>query len=407
MRVLQINAIYEKYSTGRTTKELHEALQSLGIESYVACTDIGSLKSHCYQIGSVFERKLHAFFSRVLGNQGYYSTHSTKRLIQFIDDIKPDVIHLRNLHSNYINLPLLLKYIGEKGIATVITLHDCWFFTGKCVYYIEVGCNRWLNGCGKCPALKQGNKSLIFDRSKKMLSDKQKLLGAIRRLAVIGVSQWVTNDASKSILKNASIIRCIYNWIDLEKFHPKDTSSLRKSLGLDGQFVVLGIAMSWNTQKGINIFNELANILPEKYQIILIGDASQLKEKNPKIMFIGTISNTEHLANYYSMADVYVNPTIQETFGKTTAEAMAAGTPVVAYNGTATPELLGEDGSCGFLVDQNSPELYKKHIISVCEKGNSNLSINARARAEQLFEKTANINQYIEVYNSLLQIKEN
>ena len=403
MRVLQINAVYEKYSTGRTTKELHEAMLAKGFESYVASPDLGSLNENCYLIGNHIDRKIHAVCSRFFGNQGYYSKRATMGLIDYIEKIHPDIIHLRNLHSNYINLPVLLGYIAEKQIATVITLHDSWFYTGKCVYYIEVNCDRWRYECGNCPALKIGNTSLFFDRSREMLLDKKRLFEKLEKLAVIGVSQWVVKDASESILKKARIIKCIYNWIDLEKFKPRDTLQYRKSLGLEKKKIILGIAMVWNQAKGINVFHKLADLLPDDYQIILVGNASEIREKHSNIMYLGTITDMSELVMLYSMADVFVNPTIQETFGKTTAEAMASGTPIVAYNGTATPELVGTDEKCGYLINDNTPEKYLDRIYQIVNSKNNYYGNNARKRAEALFSKDNNIQEYLNVYESLLQ----
>lgn len=167
MKVLQINAVYEKFSTGRTTKEMHEYFLNNGIESFVASPYIASLKKNAYMIGNKFDWKMHALFSRLTGLQGYFSRNETKKLINYIDRIKPDIIHLRNLHSNYINLHMLLNYISNNDIATVITLHDSWFYTGKCMYYIEEQCSKWKKKCGKCPSLKKGNPSFFFDCTKK------------------------------------------------------------------------------------------------------------------------------------------------------------------------------------------------------------------------------------------------
>ena len=341
--------------------------------------------------------------SRITGKQGYFSRFATKGLLDYISEVKPDVIHLRNLHSNYINLPMLLKYIAEKDIATVLTLHDCWFYTGKCVYYIECNCDRWEAHCGNCPALKAGNPSLFLDRTTEMLADKKKLFSAIRRLAVVGVSQWVTDDASKSILKDSAIVQCIYNWIDLERFQPRDCRELKKSMGIENKFVILGIAMSWNKLKGIEVFHELANLLPDDCQIVLAGDDSAVELKHAKIKYLGTIKDVDVLSKLYAMADVFVNPTIQETFGKTTAEAMACGTPVVAYNGTATPELVGKDGSCGYLIDENDARLYCDKILQIKMKAKSTFSKATRSRAEKLFSKDKNIQMYFEIYERLLK----
>lgn len=401
MRVLQINAVYEKFSTGRTTKELHEAMRGVGIESFVASPELASLSENAYKIGNKLDRKMHALCSRISGKQGYFSRQATKNLLKYISSIKPDVIHLRNLHSNYVNIPMLLNYIAQNDIAAVLTLHDSFFYTGKCVYYIEHDCSRWQKNCGRCPALRYGNPSFFLDKTAEMLEEKRHLFGAIRKLAVIGVSQWVTEDAKRSILKNAYTIKCIYNWIDLETFKPQNRAALKEAAGYSGKFLILGTAVSWCLQKGIDIFHNLADILPEDFLIILVGDASQIKEKNPKIKYLGTLNDTLAIRKLYAMADVFVNPTIQETFGKTTAEAMSCGTPVIAYNGTATPELIGTDGSCGFLIDNNTAENYKEKILELKRTGPETMGYNARARAEKLFSPKLNMEEYFSLYYEL------
>ena len=401
MTVLQINAVYEKYSTGRTCKELHTYFLSNNIDSYIASPDLNGLTDHSYKIGNKIDRKTHALLSRLLGNQGYYSKHSTKKLITFINSINPDVVILRNLHGNYINIELLLNYLSEKKIAVILVLHDCWFYTGKCVYYMEDHCDRWRRKCGKCPALKKGNPSLWFDKSSEMLEDKKRLFSKIDKLAVVGVSKWVSKDASISILRNAMIHTYIYNWIDLDKFQKKDVSLLKTKIGIENKKVILGIAMIWNQAKGYQIFNQLAEQLSDEYQIVLVGDYSKLDKVNAKIIHIGTVHDIDYLVQIYSMADVFVNPTIQETFGKTTAEALACGIPIVAYNGTATPELVGEDGKCGILVNSLNTDDYKTAIENVLSSG-LDYMYNCRHRAELLFDKDKNIEKYMDIINTMV-----
>ena len=405
MKVLQINAVYEKFSTGRLVKELHETLLQNSVESYVACPDLCGLQDNAFQIGNPMDWKIHALLSRITGKQGYFSWNATKKLLAYMDIIQPDIVHLHNLHNNYLNLPMLFHYLKNRKIAVVVTLHDCWCFTGKCMYYIEYGCSRWRNHCGKCPAQKAGNKSWYFDFSKKLRADKEKWFSWIDSLAVIGVSKWVTEDAAQSVIKDADIIQCIYNWIDLEGFRPRECSEFREVLGLKNQFVVLGIAMSWIPLKGIDIFHTLADLLPENCHIVLIGDDTVIEQKHPKIQYVGTIHNADLLAQYYAIADVFVNPTVQETFGMTTAEAMACGTPIIAYNGTATPELVGRDESCGFLVDKNDAESYYKKILEIQKRDTKSLGEAARKRAEKMFSKERNIQQYLDIYQKLLKNK--
>lgn len=271
MRVLQINAVYEKFSTGKLVKELHETMLAEKIESFVAAQDLAGYTENSYQIGNRIDWKYHSLMSRVSGKQGYFSKHATRKLLHDINTIMPDIIVLHNLHGNYLNIPMLFDFIVEHNIATVAILHDCWFYTGKCMYYIQHNCERWLHKCGDCPALHTGNPSFFFDRSTESLLEKKEFFSKIKKLAVIGVSQWVTDDARKSILKNAYTIRCIYNWIDLQVFRPFNCDELRQKLNLNNKFVILGVAMIWNTQKGLDVFNKLADMLSDNCQIILVG----------------------------------------------------------------------------------------------------------------------------------------
>ena len=211
MKIIQVNSVYGISSTGRTTFELDEFITSQGHESYVAYGENKVIVKDIFYIGTNWDHKLHALLSRFSGLVGYFSTFYTKKFIKVIDTISPDIIHLRNLHSNYIDIPLLLSYLAKNDISTVITLHDCFFYTGKCTHYTLDNCYKWQNDCGVCPRLRKDNKSWFFDRTKKMLRDKKQLFGNIKKLAVIGVSDCITEETKKPTLQNAVIIKRIYN----------------------------------------------------------------------------------------------------------------------------------------------------------------------------------------------------
>ena len=264
MKILQINSVYNISSTGRTTYELDEFLTARGHESYVANGENKVAGKDVFYMGTYWDHKLHALLSRLSGLVGYFSTVHTKKLIKNIESISPDILHLRNLHSNFIDIPLLLSYLAKKEISTVITLHDCFFYTGKCTHYTVDNCYKWQNDCGACPRLKKDNKSWFLDRTKKMLADKKQLFGNVKKLAVIGVSDWITNEAKKSILQNALIIERIYNWIDLDVFKPEQNS-------FSPDFIILGVASFWSKDKGLDKFIELASLLSDKMKIVLVG----------------------------------------------------------------------------------------------------------------------------------------
>lgn len=404
MKIVQINAVYNISSTGRTTTELHNALLQKGHESYVLCSKTnkyGDMNVEC--ISTEVDIKLHGLMSRLSGKQGYFSSCATRKIIKRLNEIKPDVVHLRNLHGNYINVPMILKYLAENNIATVVTLHDCWFFTGKCCYYTDDNCDKWQYGCGNCPALKKWNKSWLFDKSAEMLADKKHLFSNIEKLGVIGVSDWITNEAKQSILKDTKIVKRIYNWIDLQQFSPKDTMALRKDLNIENDFVVLGVSQYWSVEKGILKIIDVAKRMPE-CKFVLVGKMIESYDLPENVICIGLLSNADELAKYYSMADVLINPSVQETFGKTTAEAIASGTPVIGYNVTATPELIGVD--CGIVLelDCETDEIVNA-VKTIRSNGKKHYFENCINFAQNNFNKNNLIDEYIEVYKQLIDVE--
>lgn len=323
-----------------------------------------------------------------------------------MDDYKPDVVVLRNLHGNYINLPMLLKYLAEKQIPTVITLHDFWFVTGKCVYFTSSGCEKWQDKCGNCSNLQSGNPTWFFDRTEEMLADKIKYFSKINKLALIGVSDWVTREAKKSpVAKSAVLVKRIYNWIDLNKFRPCNTEQLRKSRGLEDKFVILGVSSVWTKKsvvdKGLRSFIKLAKMLPENYRIVLVGKMDADVSLPENIISVGKTDSVEELAQYYSMADVFVTFSAEETFGKVSAEALACGTPIVCYNSTANPELVGN--GCGAVLPLGDIEGIYSEIRKIALNGKANYSEACRTFAKESFDKEKNLNQYFELFKWLTE----
>lgn len=349
MKIVQINCVYATASTGRIVKGIGSCARENGLECIAAYSQGGAEDSLAFRFGSTAEQKLHALLSRLTGLQGYFSHCGTRRLLKKLDEIKPDAVHLHNLHSNNINLKLLLRYLAKHDIKTVLTLHDCWFFTGKCCYFTLAGCNGWKEGCGHCPNLKEDNKSLFFDRSRKVQKDKRNLFRNIPHLTVVGVSNWVTELARESVvLGEAEKLLTIHNGIDLEQFQPRE-SDLRKQLGLEGKFVLLGLAMGMSRRKGFYDFLKLADLLPEGMALVLAGLTKEQIQSLPKnIIGLERTNDVRTLAEIYTMADVFLNPSYEDTFGLVNAEALACGTPVITYRTGGCTEIVTED--CGIVV---------------------------------------------------------
>lgn len=397
MRIVQINCVYGTASTGRIVKGIEECARENGMECVAAYSQGMADDAQAFHFGSTAEQKLHALLSRVTGLQGYFSHFGTRTLLKRLDEIKPDIVHLHNLHSNNINLKMLLKYLAKNDIATVLTLHDCWFFTGKCCHFTMAGCKRWKTGCGNCSNLKEDNKSYFLDRTRKMLYDKKRWFGQIPRLAVVGVSDWVTDLARESfVLSDAVLYRTIHNGIDLDSFYPRKTD-LKQKFGLDGKFVALGLAMGMSKRKGYYDFLKLLKILPEDVKLVLAGLTKEQIEHLPEdIVGIERTHDVNRLAEIYSMADVFLNPSYEDTFGLVNAEALACGAPVITYRTGGCTEIV--DDTCGIVIDCGSVEQMRE-AISVLEKQPfSGQACTARANR---FNQWDRYRDYVNLYKEM------
>ena len=396
MKILHINAINDVKSTGRICKELAAVHREYGHETRVAHST-GPVTEGSYVIGDAVDVKLHALHARITGRQGYASRLATENLVREIERYGPDVVHLHNLHANYLHLKTLFDYLAVRDIPTVLTLHDCWFFTGKCTHYAAAGCDKWQHGCGECPLLKSDIPSWLFDRTSEMLADKRRWLTAIPRLGVVGVSDWITTEARFSFLGQANVIRRIHNWVDLDVFRPTETATLRERLGLTNKTVLLGVASTWGEAKGLTAFLDLARSRPDD-TFLLIGQLDDMQLPD-NVLHIPETNDARELARYYALADVFLNLSEEESFGNVTVEAMACGTPVVVIDATASPELVTDE--TGAVVSTRRLEDIAYGIDRVLARGKAAYSDACVTHARTNFALHDRARDYLDVYETL------
>lgn len=400
MKIVQINAVYGVGSTGRIAQDIARTLKAQGHENHIfwAISCRADENAAFYRIGSTLDHKLHAFWRRIDGKQGWHSKAATRRACKEILRIQPDVVHLHNLHSNYIHLPQLLKFLGDHKIPTLITLHDNWMYTcGFCTYYFHHNCDQWTSGCTDCPAVK-------YSGSAKMYRTKEKLYSRIPDLAVNGVSRWTAEDAACAMLKTAKHITCIYNWIDTQVFQPQgNTAAVREKYEIpEDHKLILGVAQDWSERKGLQEFIKMADELREKATVILVGQDNGVPQKE-NLRCIGFTNNRQELIDLYSAADVFVNPSRAETFGLVTAEAMSCGTPVVAYNNTGSAELVAPQ--CGALVPDGDAEALVSQTRKILESQKETYSDACRQWVLDNFEKQNQLQKYVELYKQIISEK--
>lgn len=397
---MQINAVYGVGSTGVIVKDLHELCLKNGIESYVSYSTTNKKANEIkngYVIGGTLGKKIHAVLCRLGGKQAYFSSFATKKLIKHINNIKPDIVHLHNLHSNYINMNMLLDYLGKNDIETIITLHDCWFYTGGCFHYTAAGCSKWLEGCGNCPKKMQDTPAILKDNSAKILSDRKKYFSAIKNLTVVGVSKWIEEEACKTFFKNAKTCH-IHNGIDTSFFKPTP-SDFRSKYKLEDKFLILAPANKWFKAVNKDTFDYFTNNLPDDCVMVMLGCTESQKSHLPKnVLTLDYIKDRDELRKVYSACDVFVNCTREESLSLVNVEAQACGTPVVTYRNTGAQETV--DNKCSFSVETgNYKELFET-VLKIKSAGKDSYTQECISCSYNMFDRNRNYKQYINLYSS-------
>lgn len=397
MRILQINAVYGHGSTGTIVRDIEQLCYAEGIECLVASPDPAVRQAkHGFVIGNTIDHKLHAALSRIYGKQAYYSRCATRALLKYMDCEKPDIVHLHNLHSNYIHLNMLLDYLAKRDIITIVTLHDCWFYTGGCFHYANAGCYRWLEKCGNCPKQKLDTPALLKDCSAQILADRKKYLLAIPRLIVTGVSDWIANEARRTFLKDTKVVT-IHNGIDLNVFKPTP-SDFRQRLGLEGKFVILGPANKWLSDVNKEVLAKFTKLMNSDEVLLLFGVDVQDTSNLPKnVITYGYTKNREELAQLYTVADVFANTSREDSLSLINVEAQACGTPVVTFDQTGPKETV--DGVNSFSVEVGNTEaMYRK--LSQFKHHSTNVD-QFRMFVTDVYEIKNNYSEYLSLYKNI------
>lgn len=334
MRVLQINSVCGIRSTGRICTDIAGVLEANGDDCKIGYGREKILEKHekyAVRIGGRLDELCHVAMTRVFDNTGFGSRRATKRFIKWVKAYDPDIIHLHNIHGYYIHIGVLFDYLKKAGKPVVWTLHDCWTFTGHCAYFSQINCNKWKEGgCSSCPQKRRYPASLLFDRSNKNYLKKKELFTGIDNMVIVTPSNWIADLTRQSFLGNYPV-KVIHNGIDVSVFKPTQ-SDFRKRYNLQGKVVILGVASVWGERKGFGDMIKLAELLSENERIVLVGLNEKQASALPKnIIGITRTNNAGELAQIYTAADVFVNPTYEDNYPTVNLEAQSCGTPVVTY----------------------------------------------------------------------------
>ena len=401
MRLLLINVALNCGSTGKIVEGIGGLAISQGWDVYVAhgarYVNQSSLKN--YQVTKKAGEILHYIESSLFDAQGRGSRRETKRFLQVIDEIKPDVVHIHNIHGCFLNFPILFQYLREKNIPVVWTLHDCWAMTGHCVHFMRTNCEQWKTQCVKCPQKHDFPSSYLLDRCKSNYTLKKQLFTAMEKLRITTVSSWLKGVVEQSYLRKFSV-DVVPNGVDTSKFVYTE-GDIWERYGIGDKKLVLAVASGFEERKGIYDFVKLSKMLPKEYQLLLVGtNDNDKKALSDNVIAVTRANGVKELAAFYSAADVLLSLSYEETFGLTIIEAMSCGTPAIVYDNTAQPELITPE--TGRVVESGNVEKVKEAVEEVCSKGKAHYSEACRMHALE-YDEARSYHKYLEVYEEVVK----
>ena len=346
MKVLIINSVCGRYSTGRICADIADRLSGEGHTVKIAYgrdTVPRGLEKYAVRIGSDLSVRKHAVLARLTDGSGLYSKKETAAFLRCADGFDPDLLWLHNIHGYYVNYEMLFGWIKSRPDMKVKwTLHDCWAFTGHCAYFSDAGCEKWKAGCSGCPNRKEYPASVI-DGSARNYEKKKAAFTGVSGMELTVPSEWLASLVGQSFLSGYPV-EVVSNTVDGTVFRPTE-SDFRSKHGLEDKKIVLGVASVWDRRKGLAEFLELSETLGPEWKVVLVGlSEKQIKALPEGVLGLPRTSSREELAGIYTASDVFVNPGREETFGMTTLEALRCGTPAVVYEGTACEEVARANG---------------------------------------------------------------
>jgi len=388
---------------------LHRGLRQLGINSHILTnsfdtlndsditTTSNSLKNKVMvKIRGNLESLPNRVYSKrrkIIYSTGFIGKNFTKtKIYQWAD-----IIHLHWINGGFINM----RHLDKIKKPVVWTMRDMWPMTGGCHYALD--CTAYKTGCGKCPQL---GSDFFFDLSKIVLARKKKFIP--KNIKLVGISSWLSECARQSHLFHGFDIQTISNNVDCKEFFPIPKSMARKILGLPekGKIILAGAQSLGNFYKGFDKYLHSLNYLNKKQNYLLFFgnvDKALLEKIGFEFTSLGFLHDTISLRLAYSAADVFVAPSLMDAFGKTLAESMACGTPVVCFNSTGPKDIVDHMKN-GYLADSFNSRDFADGIKWVLEdqKRLLELSYNGRKKVEDNFDSQVVARQYQTLYQDIL-----
>lgn len=406
--LLQINPVLRvNTSTGRIMQEIGELAMQHGWRSCIAYSKgrdgIKSCQSEVIPVGNKWSTIWHGLETRLFDRHGLASNEATRLFVKQIQELKPDVIHIHNIHGYFLNYQILFDFLAKSNIPVVWTVHDCWLYTGHCYYYSYAGCNKWQTGCGHCPQKKEFPASWLIDRSHQNYEDKKQAFTSLPQdqLTIIPVSEWIREEMQHSFFRDYQF-HVIHNGINTNIFNIYNPEQVKQKYGLNRKHILLGVASIWSREKGFDDCIQMADFLHPDEMLVLVGVRPEQQKKLKKNMLgIPRTENIHQLAELYAAADAFINPTWQDNYPTVNLEAIACGTPVVTYRTGGSIEAITDQ--TGFIVPQGNVKEMLEAARLISQRGKAYYQQPCRTYALENFRKEDRYQDYLDLYDKLTE----
>lgn len=406
--LLQINPVLRvNTSTGRIMQEIGELAMQHGWRSCIAYSKgrdgIMSCQSEVIPVGNKWSTIWHGLETRLFDRHGLASNEATRLFVKQIQELKPDVIHIHNIHGYFLNYQILFDFLAQSNIPVIWTVHDCWLYTGHCYYYSYAGCNKWQTGCGHCPQKREFPASWLIDRSHQNYEDKKQAFTSLPldQLTIVPVSEWIREEMQYSFFRNNQF-HVIHNGINTNIFNIYNPEQVKQKYGLNGKHILLGVASIWSREKGFDDCIQMADLLHPDEMLVLVGVRPEQQKKLKKNMLgIPRTENIHQLAELYAAADAFINPTWQDNYPTVNLEAIACGTPVVTYRTGGSIEAITDQ--TGFIVPQGNVKEMLEAARLISQRGKAYYQQPCRTYALENFRKEDRYQDYLDLYDKLTE----
>lgn len=398
MNILLVNTTYQGGGAEKVTRQLFHGFDHTDIHMKLLAGR-GDLTNTFYEI--IYDKQIPYFFSRLYGRLASYrkyDRYASKRIIDAVKKYQIDIVHLQNIHGNYMGIRDVQEI--SRHCRIIWTLHDMWALTGHCAHSFE--CDKWIQGdCTNCPK-PETYPAIRRDIAGKMLNTKKKCFSG-NNIVYVSPSQWLFDRFQESYLKNEKI-QLIHNGTDIQKYLPGDNLSLREKYHIPMDKNVLLFAAS-NLNSQFRSFSHLLDALEllknkSDYCLVILGNCDSQIEFNKEfnVFQMGYISDEAVMNELYSLSDVYITPSLADNFPCTTIESFASGTPVIAFAAGGLTEQIDE--KTGWLVERgNSAALAESIQDAFSNKDRlASMGINCRQKAEKLYSEELMLKKYEKLY---------